>query len=105
MKRWKTIQELAIEIASMEESRNSRELNISQCNNISKTIRNLYAQGSKYSVIQNIREVLPSFPQHSNGLTTDQKDRIEEIVKKLFYWHILPWSRIRNNMIRLGTKR
>jgi len=102
MKRWLTTQQMANEIAQMDKS-NGQELNISQCNKIASNIKSLYSKGGKESVIKNIRACLPSYPNDSQGLNMDQKNRVEEIVKSLFFWHFLPWSRVRSNMVRIGS--
>jgi len=105
MKRWTTTQMLANEIASLDKSNNSsKELNISQCNNIAKTVRNLYANGGKQLVLNHTTETLPSWPYDSNGLTMEQKDRVDVILRKLFRFHAFPFSRIACNMIRIAKK-
>jgi len=79
---------------------NNNELNISQCNMIAKNIKNLYKQYGKAGVIRNIRDTLPN-NHMANGLSMDQKDRVVDIVDGMFFWHWLPFSRVRNNMARL----
>jgi hypothetical protein len=106
MKRWLTTQQMANEIAALDKSNNSsNELNISQCNNIAKTVRNLYANGGKHSVINYTMSTLPSFPNDSNGLTMEQKQRVDVILKRLFRFHVFPFSRIACNMIRIAQKK
>lgn len=106
MKRWLTTQQMANDIAEMDKSKNtSKELNISQCNNIAKTVRNLYANGGKNSVLNYTTETLPSWPYDSNGLTAEQKQRVDVILKKLFRFHFFPFSRIACNMIRIAQKK
>jgi len=105
MNRWTTTQQMANDIAKMDKSISSKELNISQCNMIAKMIKNLYARGGKHMVVNYIREALPSYPHDSTGLRTEQKDRIELIVKKMFFWHFLPFSRIRVNMMRIAANK
>ena len=102
MQKWLTTQQMANDISKMDKSNSSKELNISQCNMIAKVIKNLYANGGKHLVVTHIREAIPSYPYDSNGLRTEQKDRIDSIVKELFFWHWFPLSRIRRNMIRIA---
>lgn len=95
MKRWMTTQQLANEIAEMDVA-DGKELNISQCNSIAKNVKNLYKFGGKNEVINHLNETLTM-----REYSMDQKQRLDSIMKKLFRWHFLPWSRIRNNMERL----
>ena len=101
MKRWKTVQQFANELAKLEES-NTKELNIAQCNIVASNVKNLYKHGGKEEVIRNLRETLPSHSSQ-NGFSMGQKDAIDRIIKYLFKWHWFPFSRIRNNMIRIGA--
>lgn len=104
MKRWNTPQQFANEIADLDRSYNtSKELNISQCNNVAKNVKNLYAKGGKPMVKEHLRSSLPSFPHDSQGLTVEQKDRVITIIDSLMFWHWLPWSKFRNNMVRIGA--
>ena len=102
MKRWKTTQQMAVDIAKMEKS-NNKELNIAQCNVLAKNIKNLYANGGKASVMKHLRDTLPPFMVHGTGFSMDQKDRAMIVVAKLFRYHAIPFSRIRNNMVRIGA--
>lgn len=101
MKRWNTTQQMAIEIARLENSAN-KELNIAQCNTVAKNVKNLYSKGGKESVMNNLRDSLPSF-MSSNGFSMDQKDRAMVVVEKLFKYHWFPWSKVRSNMVRIGA--
>jgi len=105
MKKWLTIQQLANDIAALDKSEQGKELSISKCNNIAKSIKNLYARGGKYMVVNNIYESLPSFPHAMNGLSVEQKDRVQKIVEQMFKWHWVPFSRIRINMMRIAGKK
>lgn len=101
MKRWNNIPQFVDELTELEESKTNK-LRLIKCNTVANNIRNLYKEGGKSSVIRNIRATLP---EHNslNGFSMGQKDSVERIVKKLFKWHGLPWSRIRNNMVRIGA--
>jgi len=105
MKRWQTTQQMANDIAALDKAEQGKELSISKCNNIAKSIKNLYASGGKHAVIFYIYEVLPSFPHAVNGLTVDQKNRVQKIVEQMFRWHWVPFSRIRANMMRIAGKK
>ena len=102
MKRWKTTQQMANDIAEIDICKETRELNISQCNLIAKNVKNLYNKGGKDDVINHLPATLPSWSSHSpNGFTMEQKVNAMEAVRELFRYHWFPISRIRNNMRRL----
>lgn len=101
MKRWNTVQQFALEIAELEKSEN-KELNIAQCCIIARNVKNLYREKGKDGVVNHIRETLPTYHTY-NGFSMEQKDSVERIIKKLFKNHWSPFSRIRNNMIRIGA--
>lgn len=103
MKRWKTTQQMAVEISEMDVS-NFKELNIAQCSLISSKVKSLYKHGGKEYVMMHIKGALPSYSANNpNGFSIDQKFRALNVVKRLFRWYFLPWSRMRNNMIRIGA--
>jgi len=99
MKRWLTTQQMANDIAMIDKS-NLKEFNISQCNMISKYIKQYYEKHGNFQIASQVVLSLPGYTV-KNGFSMDQKERVEKIINKLFKWHWFPLSRIRNNMRRL----
>ena len=109
MKRWNTTQQMANDIAKIDESSN-KELNISQCNLIAKNVKNLCKVKGKEYMLNHIRNTLPGLSgvsdsdpdrKYKTTFSMEQKDRAVDVVKRLFRWYWFPLSRIRNNMVRL----
>jgi len=99
MNRWNTTQQMANDIAKIDKS-NNKELNIAQCNEIARNVKNLYKRDGKNFMLKNLRDTL-SYEHAKNGFSMDQKDRAVEVVESLFKWHWVPFGRVRNNMARL----
>ena len=101
MKKWKTTQQMANDIAHMDVSLED-ELNIAQCNRVASIVKELYKKGGKYAVINGLYDALPSFSaRNTKGFTMGEKDRITMIVKHMFKYHWFFLGRIRRNMRRI----
>jgi hypothetical protein len=125
MKKWNTIQELGLEIARIDKvcqkqksDLNQKELNIAQCTHIAKVVRDLYkpkqvvkdgvhvySTGGKDYLFDHLFGHLdsrdPKVKSNYHGLILEEKLRAEKIVKDLFKYHCIPFSRIRRNMKRI----
>jgi len=115
MKKWNTIQQLGIELSELDKvnlsQRNDfglKELNIAQCTHAAKTIVNLYKKGGSDLVLDLLFSTLdnrdPKLISNYHGFTIEEKTRIEAIVKSLFKYRYIPFSKINRNMKRLSKK-
>ena len=102
MKKWLTTQQMANDIAEMDKSCENKELNIAECNSIASKIAKMYCEGGKEWVVTGLRKSVGSLHIIGRkGYSYDQLDRIDKIVKDMFKWHWLPFSKIRRNMKRI----
>lgn len=108
MKRWKTIQEMAIEISEIDKrsSKERKELNIAQCSHVASKVSNLYKKGGVSLVKKELMNSLKSrqpYQHQSLGLLINEKNVAYRIVMGLFKHHWFPLSRIRKNMKRINS--
>jgi site-specific recombinase XerD len=110
MKTWNTIQNMGEDIAEidrltqMEKQSGIKELNAAQCSHVASIVKRMYMCSGKDIMIRDLKTELKTRmlrAHQSTGLTSEEKNRALDAVKKLFKWYWFPFSKIRKNMKNL----